>query len=517
MSKYINTPLTISFNEIKEKNFSLSAPQYKTLLIKNKNCREVRDFLTRDLKRRDLGVEVGSINYIEKSPKYFLRTKALQKYSFLPEINPETAIPIYPKVFQQMDLKEGDFIISKDSNIGEIVILDKDYPNYMLSGAIYKLPVKKELKYYLLAFIKHDIFREQLDFIVPSGATIRHAKTMFLDCKIPIPNTNKEKVMQYVSVLTQAIINKEKAIRKRHNRILEKIETELLDNQKNNKPNYTYPKFNDLLKNNRLDAGFYSTELYNLLFPVLNYKNGYKPLDKQGLELLPGPSLELRLIGTRINSNVYRKGFYRLLTPKQILNQGIAKYFEFIGTPAVIKPIQKGDILFGESGTGRTMVYLDDDMNTINNAHAHILRPDFKKCPIEKAITIRSILQYYKEIGITDYLTVGGSGGHLSPSYFDRIYIPNFDAITQKEIAKLYHNPNLGFESLITTTLEKFLETDNIFNLDAGIYELDKSAKRYKERLNEVIDKIANNEEIVIDFNLIEIEQEEGTTTQQCI
>lgn len=31
-----------------------------------------------------------------------------------------------------MNLKEGDIIISKDSNIGEIVILDKDYPNYML-------------------------------------------------------------------------------------------------------------------------------------------------------------------------------------------------------------------------------------------------------------------------------------------------------------------------------------------------------------------------------------------------
>ena len=79
-----------------------------------------------------------------------------------------------------MGLKKGDLIISKDSNIGEIIILDKDYPDIMLSGALYKLPVKEEFKYYLLAFVKHDIFREQLDFMVPSGATIRHAKTMFL-------------------------------------------------------------------------------------------------------------------------------------------------------------------------------------------------------------------------------------------------------------------------------------------------------------------------------------------------
>ena len=77
----------------------------------------------------------------------------------------------------------------------------------MLSGALYKLPIKEETKYYLLAFIKHPIFREQLDFMVPKGSTIRHAKTLFLDCKIPIPNTDKENIMKYVSVLTQSIIN----------------------------------------------------------------------------------------------------------------------------------------------------------------------------------------------------------------------------------------------------------------------------------------------------------------------
>jgi type I restriction enzyme S subunit len=508
MSKYIDTPLTISFDEIQANSFSLSAPQYKKLLISNSNYLEVRDFLVRELERSDLGVEVGSLSYIDKSPKYFLRTKALQKYSFLPEINSETAKRILPKVFQQMNLSDGDIIISKDSNIGEIIILDKDYPDYMLSSALYKLPVNEETKYYLLAFVKHAIFREQLDFIVPSGATIRHAKTMFLDCKIPIPTKKKEKIMQYVSFLTKSIINKEKAIKEKHKNILAKIETELLNNQQNKKANYSFPKYNDIDKNNRIDAGFYSYELYNLLFPVFNYTNGYKSLDNQGLELFPGPSLELRLIGTRVDSDTFRKGFYRLLTPKQILNQGIAKYFEFIGTPAVIKPIQKGDILFGESGTGRTMVYLDNDMNTINNAHAHILRPIPNECTVEKAITIRSILQYYKEIGVTDYLTVGGSGGHLSPSYFDRIYIPNFDKNIQKVIAKLYHNPKTDFEKVNSSNLENFIELDNEFNAEAGIYELDKSAKKYKVRLDEVIDKIANDEEINIGFNLIEIENE---------
>jgi len=198
--QYIKTPAYISYNDIHKMDNILSSPRYTKLIMQNKNYKLLRDFLFRPLKKADLGVEVGSHNYIDKSPCYFLRTKALQPYSYLPDINSETSIPIIPKVFLDKNLKEGDLLISKDSNIGEIVILDKDYPDYMVSGAIYKLPIK-EYKYYLLAFIKHLFFREQLNFMVPKGATIRHAKTYFLDCKIPLPNKDKENTIKYIEIL----------------------------------------------------------------------------------------------------------------------------------------------------------------------------------------------------------------------------------------------------------------------------------------------------------------------------
>ncbi|WP_373829742.1 hypothetical protein [Neisseria dentiae] len=231
MSNYIHTPKTISYNDIVKCDFSLSSSRHKKFEIANQNCKLVKEFLTHTLSRKDLGVEVGSANYIGQSSHYFLRTKALQDHSYLPEITPETALPIMPNSFVKMNLKAGDLIISKDSNIGEIVILDKDYPNVMLSGALYKLPVS-QYKYYLLAMMKHAIFREQLDFIVPKGATIRHAKTLFLDCEIPMPNENSENVIQFVENLTQAIVNKQRLIKERHRAILPLIEKELLDNQK---------------------------------------------------------------------------------------------------------------------------------------------------------------------------------------------------------------------------------------------------------------------------------------------
>jgi type I restriction enzyme S subunit len=498
-SSYIRTPESISIKSIEEKGFTLSSSQYMDLIMPNKNYKLVGDFLSRPLKRSDLGVEVGSLNYINQSPFYFLRTKAFQSYSFLPEITSESALPVMPSVFVKQNLKEGDLLISKDSNIGEIVILDKDYPNFMTSSAIYKLPVD-EHKYYLLAFIKHQIFREQLDFMVPKGATIRHAKTMFLDCKIPIPNKNTVETMKFIEVLTQAIINKEKFIQQKHNQILELIKLELTNNQEDKKFRFEFPCLNELEHNSRLDATYYSEKHKSLIFPTLNYKNGYLPLTEQGLELKPGPSLEIRLLGTRIDSDKHINGFYRLITPKQILNNGTVKNYEYIGTPKEIPTIQYGDILFGESGTGRSMVYLDDDNNTINNAHAHILRPIKEKCSLNKAITVRCIMQYYKEIGIIDCITVGGSGGHLSPSYFDRVYVPTFPNEVQNKIAELYHRPSVKYNTE-GCTLNNFLDTDLAYNKTAGIYELDKTATLLKEKLNLAIDNIVNDKPVEIDFS----------------
>ena len=502
-NKYVIVPKIVSYKDIITKNYTLSPAQYERLEMPNQNYMFVRDFLTRELERRiDLGCEVGSKNYVDKSPYKFLRTRALQKYSFLPQVTSKTALSIKPYSFVPMNLKEGDLLISKDSNIGEIVILDKDYPKTMLSGAIYKLPIKEEQKYYLLAFIKHPIFREQLDALAPKGATIRHAKQLFLECKIPLPNTKVAETIKYVECLTKAIINKEKLIKQRHQNILKSIEDELLNNQKPKKFKFEYPTFKELLLNNRFDATFYSKKHKQIVFATKNYLNGFGTLDKQGFYLKPGPSLEIRLLGTRIDSNCYLAGFYRLITPKQILNYGTLKQYDYIGTPITIPKIKFGDILFGESGTGRTMVYLENDNNSINNAHAHILRPIKDKCSLEKAITIRSILQYYKEIGLIDCLTVGGSGGHLSPSYFDRIYIPNFPEEKQKEIAKLYYNEKSAYE-VEKISLDTFEQYENTFNAEAGIYNLDKYAKKLKERLDIVIDQIVNDKEVEFDFNFL--------------
>ncbi|WP_336277059.1 hypothetical protein [Bartonella sp. CB178] len=498
MDNYIRTHNYILYSEIKERKFSLSSSQFKKFNLENKNFLYVRDFLDRDLQNKDLGTEIGSVNYIERSTHYFLKTKALQEHSFLPEFSPESTIPILPKSFLNMNLKEGDLIISKDGNIGESIILDKDYHNIMLSGALYRLPITKN-KYYLFAFIKNPIFKEQLDFMVPKGATIRHAKTLFLNCKIPIPNNNKNDSMKFIEFLTKAILKKESLIRTRHDKILEKIETELLENQNQKQYSFELPTIKEIEHFGRLDTSLYGHPFKYWNFIVNNYKYGSIDLPSRGFTWERGTSLEKGCIGIRIDSNIYHEGFYELVLPTNISQYGYVKKISYIGTPTKLKTIEKGDIIFGGEGfgKGRTYVVLDKSSNVVTNYHG--IRLINQNANLIESIFIRCFLAFWRSKGMIDYIGVGGSGGHCAPSYFHLINTPKFSDIKQREISKLYYNSNIEYLS-DNFTLDNFLENDDAYNDKAGIYELDKTAKYLKKLLNIAIDDIANDRDVVIRF-----------------
>ncbi|MDP9960410.1 restriction endonuclease subunit S [Chryseobacterium lathyri] len=497
---YRKIPNSISFNSIIEKDYTLSSSQYMDLIMPNKNFLYVKDFLKRGLQRKDLGVEVGSLNYIGQSTHYFIRTKALQAHSFLPEITNETTLPIMPNSFIEMNLKQGDLLISKDSNIGEVIILDKDYPNYMLSGAIYKLPVIKN-KYYLLAFIKHNIFREQLDSMVPKGATIRHAKTMFLDCKIPMPNKDAENVIKFVEVLTQAIINKEKLIKERHKAILKAIETELLENQKPNQFSFELPRFNELEEVGRIDTARYSPDYKKYEHLIQNYKDGFFKLSQLGYTVNRGQNLQISNIGESFYSNSNINGFYKLAVSSNFSEYSTVEKFNYLGNPGSLKKIAKGEIIFSARGAqfGRVVVFPENIENTITNIDSLVIKNDVAN--IEQNIFIAMFLNNLRWNKHIYKIAITGSGANSLTQYqSDDINFPNFEEKKQKEIALLYHNANIEYKSE-TFTLANFLDKDNEYNQKAGIYELDKTAKLLKALLNDSIDNIVNDKDVTINFS----------------
>ncbi len=487
-----------TYKDIVSNKYNLAPSQLTTLSVPNQNKLLVNNLLSRKFKFSDNGNEVGSVNYIYKSPKYFIRSKALQKESFLPFLTEETAIPIRPQVFTNFDLKQGDILISKDSNIGEVVILDQDLPNHTLSGALYKLPVTQN-KYYLFAFLKHKYFLNQLDLMVPKGSTIRHAKTLFLDCKIPFPNqANKDDVIAYVELLTQAIINKEKGIRKKHEQILKKIEKELLENQKDKIFEYSLPKIKELQKFNRINAGFYSKYFLSNEYIIKNYKLGFSDIKSMGFKISRGQNLQVSCIGKSIYSNDYKDNFYTVIKPKHLSQYGTAFSQEYLGNPKELKTLKAGDIILGAEGfeKGRSMVILKDRDKTITNIHGVTI--NHTKGNITLSVFIKCFLDYLRNVGLVDLYAVGGNGGSLAMKYWGIIPFPNFSEPKQKEIATLYHNPTNYPKSL---NLKNFLEEDQRWNEEVGIVELDKSMKKMKEHLEDVLDKIVNDD--VVDINLI--------------
>ena len=489
--KYIKTPTSISFNEIQENNCCFAPSKYSRFTPnKDLEYMTLDELITESVKKTKIDnkfeykySEIGDINvengFVENNGYYGIN---------IPSDNPKS-------------IQQHDIVISTVRTYrGGIGYVTDSNKNQCCSPAMIVIrDVKPAItKEYLFAVLRNEFFIEQVLGFLNRGMYPRLDKEAMKQIVIPMPKGKS--TLDYLTILVKAYLNKIKLIKERHQAILTLIEQELLDNQKDNIFSYNYPSISYIKENGRMDATFYSEYYKKLMFPVLNYGYGYAPLTEQGLELKPGPSLEIKLLETRIDSDFFIKGFYRLITPKQILNTGVIDKERFIGTPKKIPTIKFGDVLFGESGTGRTMVYLDTCNNTINNAHAHILRPIKDKCTLDKAITIRSIMQYYKEKGITDCLTVGGNGGHLSPSYFDRVFIPNFPIEKQQQIAKLYHNP-IAYD-MKNATLDNFIMLDDEFNSQAGIYELDKTAKQLQIILNQAIESIIENKPVDMKFNL---------------
>lgn len=492
--QYVDIPTHTSIFEIFQKNCSLSATQYKLFSIKNNNKKTVGDFLSRPIQRSDLGVEVGSQNYVTESDRYFIKTRALQSGSFLIDEGKEAIIPINPQKFVDMQLKKGDILISKDGNVGEVVILEEDYENAMLCSAIYKLPVT-EKKYYLLAFIKSDLFRQQIDFLVPKGSTIRHGKTKFLDCFIPLPNSNVDDTITFVEEVTKVILEKEFLIKQKHCEILLGIHKELEENQNDNSFSFSLPKLNEIMELGRMDSSLYSEQFKRKEFTIKNYKNGTSTIKELGFSICRGQNLQVSNIGKSIQTTEKIDGYYNLVLPKFLSKYGTINKVEYIGNSNSLKTLEKGDVIFGAEGNekGRSIVVIENDSKSITNIHGITLNQ--QKQDLTKGIFVKLFLDYLRDNGMIDDYAVGSNGGSLAIKYWDLIKIPRFPVDLEKKLVEKYSNSEAKYEPELLN-LKEFLEYDSSFNKIAGIFELDKSLKFLKNKLACALNDIANDVEV---------------------
>ena len=123
MDNYLRIPTEITLADIRRNDYSLSAGMYRRVIIPTGSVRRVGDLLD-SARPFDKGVEPGSLWYMNRSPRYFIRTKALQDHSYLLYLKGDSVTPINPRVFEDVGLSDGDILMSKDSNVGECAMVD---------------------------------------------------------------------------------------------------------------------------------------------------------------------------------------------------------------------------------------------------------------------------------------------------------------------------------------------------------------------------------------------------------
>lgn len=493
---YLRVPDRITYADIYTGEVSWSPSMYQRVIIPNGRTKRVADLLDPE-SPFDKGVEPGSMWYLKKSTHYFIRTKALQPYSCLIYPKGGAIMPINARVFKDADLQDRDILVCKDSNIGECVMLCDPYlQNHMLSAGIIRLRPSFD-RYYLFAFLKHPLFKTQLMAKSARGSTIRHAKERWLDCLIPFPDQkDAELIIDHLSMLMQAIVEKEIAIKERATTIRDLIQRELMENQRNSRFAFTYPCIEEVGNVARLDAAIYSEEYKSKISLVDNYRYGYLTPGEDGFTVIPGPSLEIKVLRTRIDYDSYRQGFYALILPTNISEYGTMNAIPYLGTAKKLPILRRGDIVFGEAGfqKGRSIVLVEGVENYTTNAHGIYARREDGN--IRKSIFFRCIFDWYRNMRLIDLMGVGGSGGHFSPEYFDYLHIPKFPEEKREEIIQLYHNHAASAANPPTT--DNLADWHRLRNTSLGIWELDRDIKGLRRTLT-------NMQELIVEGKTVKI------------
>ena len=140
--EYVKILSEISLNEVFKNDFVLAPSSLSRVIVKNKNVIPLGALISSKCK----GLEVGSSAYISKSNKFFIRTKAINDYSWLLyKRSKKGIIPLSPLFFKKYELREGDVLFCKDSNIGECAFIHSDEfrHDYMISSGFIRLRFEK--------------------------------------------------------------------------------------------------------------------------------------------------------------------------------------------------------------------------------------------------------------------------------------------------------------------------------------------------------------------------------------
>jgi type I restriction enzyme S subunit len=345
---------------------------------------------------------------------------------------------------------------------------------------------------YVYAFLRSEFFVEQVWSQLNRGVYPRMDTNAL--AKISLPIADDESVCAYVAALALAISEKGRAIRVRSAEINSQIETELTANQTGIGFQYAHPTLDELRATLRLDTGLYCKGFRAFQHRVSNYAHGATTLSAMGVRSRRGPNLAVSVIGKSLYSKIYKPGWYELIRPVNIGEYGTLSSREWLGSPKKLPTVNRGDLILGCEGfeKGRSLVLVDAPERCTTNFHGTVLV--WPGAEIWQTIFVRCFLAYLRAQGVVDWVGVGGSGGHMSPEYFDYLPFPRFPDAIRERIARLYNHD--AAPPAHKLTLNNFVAWHREWNDALGIWELDREMKALQQTLGVVQEKIINGKAV---------------------
>lgn len=468
-------PNEVTYSELAD-NGSLSPNNYKKLTVKNPQKHTVAYYMKAD-KPYDKGIEPGSSAYVSKSNQVFLRNSCINNIQF--GVDKEKYIYLNPNYYSGSMISDGDVLFCTDANIGDCCLFISDSESVAFSSGMIRLNFMDEKsKFYVMAFMRDDYFREQLNAKTPKGATIRHSGDAFLDCEIP--DCPHDWIYNVVEALIKNIAYAEyiSAHKLRESEAI--ISEELITTDYS----YTNPSIKELVTKARLDSGAYSNAVYQWKKNIENYRNGYTDLEGFGFKTQRGPSLQVRDLGRSIQTDKYRKGYNILIYPSDISSAGYVEKVTYLGARNRVWFLGEKYILFSSEGTiGKTFIICDDTMHFTTNIHGTMIYPIDMNTDIKYSVFLGLYLNWLRSKDVLVKLSVGANGGSFAVGYWGNILIPRVDEQLMDRLLKIY-NHDIKLEP-------------SIFNIkqiqDSGIYQLNNFLIKCKALLRLLCDDIKND------------------------
>lgn len=482
--------LSIKKNDLFKK-LSLTSKDYSELF------KPIKSIPLKNIVSKHLGESFSSKDFIPKNlcEKYrCIKTGNLSEYKYTLDFTTTE----YCKNRNNGILENGDILIAKDGagkGLGEVGIYqnENDLIEDYFSAEVLMIRVNPAYdKWYIFAMLKFQHFKDYMDICTPEGTSFRHSNLIALDYDLPIPNINSEETINYISLLTQNIIDKESQIKIKKKQIDEIINNELnYLNQQTAIHNFTYPSISSIKTANRLDTGIYTKDFFDLCNIIYNYHNGYFYLDVS--QVKPGETPK-----DYKYSSEKTDGFYLWITSSNIKTLELL-YNDYIKTEKETRLINHSIVLSSIRHLGYGYLIKDEiaycNQNTLiinysNDINEQILLLEYLTSTIGKKFQLAFRVDGLVPIIYSEDLT--------------KIPIPKFSQSVQNKLIPLYYN-NIDKSCEYNST--NYLSEENIRNKALGIYQLNKEVLNLKTILNFLLDNIIKGIPIDIDYNLKQFEK----------